>query len=327
VATPAGTQTLIALAPFDALTAPYCQPTPRWRVRCAVRKSARVERVHVWVVRVLWLALPITVGPAVAHALREASGPVRLVSSIGLWALWVVGLVAALVPTTVSLTVLRLLAPVPVVLAVVAMLADAGWRALLALVFGGALVLGAFRGALGRAFVQGSAYGDEVRYPLRPPGQLVLGPLPVLWLLLAGFVAAGPLLLATEQWAVGAAATAVAAGLAVVLPRRFHRLSRRFLVFVPAGLVIHDHLVLVETALFRWRGVRSVARALSDTDALDLTGAALGPAVEVVLADLETIVRVGRRPGESKAVHARAFLCSPTLMDEVLARAAARRLR
>ena len=173
--------------------------------------------------------------------------------------------------------------------------------------------------------MQGSAYGDEVRYPLRPPGPLVLGPLPVLWLLLAGFVAAGPLLLATEQWAAGAAATAVAAGLAVVLPRRFHRLSRRFLVFVPAGLVIHDHLVLVETALFRWRGVLSVARALSDTDALDLTGAALGPAVEVVLADLETIVRVGGHPGESKAVHARAFLCSPTLMDEVLARAAARR--
>ena len=175
--------------------------------------------------------------------------------------------------------------------------------------------------------MQGSAYGDEARYPLRPPGPLVLGPLPVLWLLLAGFVAAGPLLLATERWVVGAAATAVGAGLVVVLPRRFHRLSRRFLVFVPAGLVIHDHLVLVETTLFRWRDVRSVARALADTEALDLTGAALGPAVEVVLTGLETIVRVGRRPGETNAVHAQAFLCSPTLIDEVIARAERRHVR
>jgi len=278
--------------------------------------------VDVWVVRGLWLSLPVTVGPAVGHALGSAGTPVRLVATVGLWLLWTVGLVATLVPTTVSLTVVRLLSPAPTVIAVIALSVDPGWRAIVALVAAAALAAASFRGPFGRAFVQGSAYGDEQRYPLRPPGALVLGPLPVLWLLLAASVAAGPLLLATEHWALGVAASACGVVLLLFLPRRFHRLSRRFLVFVPAGIVIHDHMVLSETVLFRWPTVRSVERALADTEALDLTGGALGPAVEVVLAGLETIVRVGPRPGQTSAVHVQAFLCSPTLIDAVIAQAA-----
>lgn len=281
-----------------------------------------MDRVDVWVVRGLWLALPITVGPGVEHALASASTPVQVVASVGLWLLWTVGLVATLVPTTVSLTVVRLLSPAPTVVAVTALSADPGWRAVLALGAAAALAAVSFRGPFGRAFVQGSAYGDEQRYPLRPPGALVLGPLPVLWLVLVATVVAGPLLLASGQWAFGAAASAAGLALVLILPRRFHRLSRRFLVFVPAGIVLHDHMVLSETVLFRWPTVRTVDRALADTEALDLTGGAMGPAVEVALAGLETIVRVGRRPNQTSAVHARAFLCSPTLIDAVLAQAA-----
>ena len=147
---------------------------------------------------------------------------------------------------------------------VIALVDDPGPAALLAVVAGAAVAVVAFHPQVGRAFVQGSAYGDEARFPLRPPGQLVLGPLPVLWVALAAAVAGGPLLLAARQWAVGAVVSAVAVGLLVVLPRRFHLLSRRFLVFVPAGLALHDHLVLAETAMFRWRAVRSFTRALAD---------------------------------------------------------------
>ena len=89
--------------------------------------------------------------------------------------------------------------------------------------------------------------------------------------------------------------TLVAALALAVLPRRFHLLSRRFLVFVPAGLVVHDHLVLAETALFRWVEVRSVERALAGTTALDLTGGALGAAVEVTLDGEQTVVRAAGR--------------------------------
>ena len=110
-----------------------------------------------------------------------------------------------------------------------------------------------------------------------------------------------------------------------MLPRRFHLLSRRFLVFVPAGLVVHDHLVLAETALFRWIEVRSVERALSGTTALDLTGGALGAALEVTLDGEQTVVRATGRARTPVVVATPAFLCRPTLLDEALAEAASRR--
>jgi hypothetical protein len=280
-----------------------------------------MARTLVWVLRLLWLLLPLTTGLASGEVVDDASSPVRLVAVVGLWGLWLVGLVACLVPTTVALTVLRLLAPAPAVLGVVALVDDPGVVALLAVVTGLAVAAVAFHPQIGRAFVQGSAYGDEARFPLRAPGQLVLGPLPVLWVALAASAAGGPLLLAARQWAVGTVVSAIAVGLLVVLPRRFHLLTRRFLVFVPAGLAIHDHLVLGETAMFRWRSVRSFARALATTEALDLTGGSLGAAVEVVLRAPETVVRRGRRPDESTTVHIAAFLCRPTLLDDAVAEA------
>ena len=245
-------------------------------------------------------------------------------AAIGLWAAWVIGLVAALVPATVSLTTVRLLAPGPAVIAAMVLVVDPGWPAAVALAVGAVLALVAFRPEVGRTFVQASAYGDEARYPLRPPGALLLGPLPLLWSTMAAAVVGGPLLLATGQWIAGAAVSLVAVGLAVVLPRRFHLLSRRFLVFVPAGVVLHDPLGLAETAMFPWRAVVSVSRAFADTQALDLTAGALGPAAEVTLSESGTVVRVGRRRGQTSAVHTRAWLCSPSLLDRAIAEAARR---
>ncbi len=217
---------------------------------------------------------------------------------------------------------LRLLAPAPVAVGVITLVDDPGPAALMAVVAGAAVAVVAFHPQVGRVFVQGSAYGDEARFPLRPPGQLVLGPLPVLWLALAASVAAGPLLLAARQWAVGAVVSAVAVGLLAVLPRRFHVLSRRFLVFVPAGLALHDHLVARrdgDVPLAR----RAVVHAAPwpTTDALDLTGGSLGAAVEVTLREPESVVRKGRRPGDSTAVRTGAFLCRPTLLDGAVAEA------
>jgi hypothetical protein len=58
---------------------------------------------------VAWLLLPVTVGAA-ARPPGRTSTAVHTVAAIELWALWAVDLVAALVPTTANLTVLRLLA-------------------------------------------------------------------------------------------------------------------------------------------------------------------------------------------------------------------------
>ena len=57
-----------------------------------------------------WLVLPLVAGP---HRRRvdDASRPVQVVASIGLWPAGLAVLVATLVPTTVSLTALRVAAP------------------------------------------------------------------------------------------------------------------------------------------------------------------------------------------------------------------------
>ena len=76
-----------------------------------------MDRTVLWVARVAWLLLPVTVGAAASRAGSDTSTAVHTVAAIELWALWAVGLVAALVPTTASLTVLRLLAPAPALVA------------------------------------------------------------------------------------------------------------------------------------------------------------------------------------------------------------------
>ena len=154
-------------------------------------------------------------------------------AAVGLWGLWLVGLVACLVPTTVALTVPASLAPAPAVLGGVALVDDPGVPALLAVVTGLAVAAVAFHPQIGRAFVQGSAYGDEAR-SLCAPGQLVLGPLPVLWVARSIRRRRSAAAVA-RQWAVGTVVAAIAVGLLIVLPRRFHLLTRRFLVFVPAA--------------------------------------------------------------------------------------------
>ncbi|MEA2703793.1 MAG: hypothetical protein QOD63_1738, partial [Actinomycetota bacterium] len=197
-----------------------------------------MPRVLPWLLRGLWVALPFTVGPALAAALDGAGDSVRTVASLGLWLGWAVGVAAVLVPHPIGLTALRLLAPA----AVTAALAAAGAGEPSALAVGWALVSAAwaFTPAVGAEWVNGPSYPNERRYLLRVPGPLLLGPLAVAWALVMAGVAAGPLLLAAERWVAGVVALAVGAPLAWVLARAVHNLARRWAVFVPAGMVLHD---------------------------------------------------------------------------------------
>lgn len=290
-------------------------------------RSSPIERFAVWATRAAWAVLPLGVGPALGHALAGASRPEQLTGSIGAWLVWGVGLVASLVPTTVSLTLWRLLAPGPLVAVIVAALHRADGAATAAALAHGVLV-GAlvFAGEVGEVFVQGSAYGDERRYPLRVPGPLLVGPLPLGWLVAATALLVGPLALAARQWW-GAPVTLVGAAWGWVFAQRCHRLSRRFVVFVPAGFVVHDHLVLADTALFRAADVRGMRLAPAGTDAADATGRALGPAIEVQVND-QKLVLAGtvRNPGGT-GLHVRSVLVSPTRPGRVLDHAESRRWR
>lgn len=281
-----------------------------------------------WPARVTWFVVPVLLGPAVGGALDSASRPVQLVVSIGLWAGWAVVLVATLVPSTVSLTALRVAAPAAVVAAVAAIVADGPSTAtVMGLV--GALVaaLAAFWPGTGEAFVAGSSYGDERRMPLRVPGPLLAGPLVLVWAVAAAGVAAGPLLLAARQWLVGALALAIGLPAAAVAVRSLHTLARRWLVFVPSGVVVHDPLALAEPVLLRRADVRSFGPAPADTTALDLTRGALGLALEVTVAPpVSLVLAAGGGGGVSEATTAAALLVSPTRPGAALVEARRRRL-
>ena len=277
--------------------------------------------------RAVWAGLAVLAGPAFADALGDDSRGVQLVASVGLWLLWAGGLVATLVPTTVSLTAVRLLAPGAVAAAVWAWADGAASRPAAVALASALATLVAFTAEVGRAYVQGSAYGDESRFPLRPPGLLLVGPLPVAWAVTMAAGVAGPLMLGARQWVAGGVAVAAGGPVVVLGVSRLHRLARRWVVLVPAGLVLHDPIALADTALFRRSQIRRLALAGVDTDATDLTLHALGLAVELTLIEPVTVVAAGGRGGpKARPVAVEGVLFSPSRPGALLAEAALRSL-
>ena len=101
---------------------------------------------------------------------------------------------------------------------------------------------------------------------------------------------------------------------------RWHRLSRRWLVVVPVGLVVHDPLVLGETLMLRRNEIGSVALARASTEAADLTGPAGGHAVEISTTQPVTAIFASTpsEPG-GRAIHLTACLVAPTRPGRAIA--------
>ena len=270
------------------------------------------------------MALPFTVGPTLADALDGAGDPVRTVASLGLWIGWSVGVAATLVPHPVSLTGLRVLAPAVVAASLWA--AVDGVPSALAVVWALVTAAWAFTPGIGATWVNGPAYPNERRYPLRAPGTMLAGPLLLAWALLVIALSAGPLLLATRQWVWGALAMAVGAPVVWLLGRSLHTLSRRWAVFVPAGMVLHDPLTLLDPVLFQRSTVARVGPAAAGSDALDLSQRAPGLALEVTLRDEVTFTLLVPLKREGRPATTTKFLFTPTRPGAVLDEARRRRL-
>src|SRR5262245_42834968 len=171
------------------------------------------------------------------------------------------------VPAVVSLTATRVVVPLTIPVAGAA--AIGGADTVPAVGFAVAALAATFladSAAIGRAFVQASAYGDEDRHLLRPPLAYLLAAV-IVWVVWAGPVIAGPLLLADRKWIAGAVSCVVASAGAVWAWRRWHRLSRRWFVLVPTGVVVHDQVVLAETLMLRRPEVAALRLARAGTDA------------------------------------------------------------
>jgi hypothetical protein len=278
-----------------------------------------MERLLPWLVRALWAGLPFTAGPALADALDAASRPVQFVASTGLWLGWAAGMIAAFAPHPIALTALRVMAPAAVVAAVLS-------ASPLAVAWAAVACAWAFAPAIGAAWVNGPAYPNERRFLLRPPGPLLAGPLPLAWALSVAGIAAGPLLLAARQWVLGGLLLLVGWPLAYLLLKSIHNLSRRWAVFVPAGIVLHDPVVLADPTLFRRQDITALRPATS-TEPFDLSQRAPGLGLEMQLAEATTLtlLKPGKREGVS--IHASGLRFTPTRPGAALAEARRRRIK
>lgn len=229
-----------------------------------------------WASRLLLLVPPLL--PGTLSTIGSTAGVARGLATCA-WLAWIVATVGAWLPHPVGLTAAR--CALPVLVALCAAVADGSTASIAGTT---AAVLAAMLSAsaqFGQHYVQAGAYGDERRWLLRLPVPLAL-PTLIGWLALVMPVVAA--------FALGGAGSVVGAGaLAVVsltvvsfVPRRLHRLSRRWLVRVPAGWVLHDDVALEENLLLRT--VAAMSPAPADTTALDLTCLAPGMPLELSLA-------------------------------------------
>jgi hypothetical protein len=178
--------------------------------------------------------------------------------------------------------------------------------------------------AVAVASANGVAYGEERRFPLRTPPALYLGPIPAARLLAVGGIATGPLLLADGNIGWGVAALVLGVPLAFLAARSLQTLARRWLVIVPAGLVIVDAMTLADPLLVVRRQLRGV-RALEPTEpvapgAADLRlGATLGVAAVELDGSLD-VVRAGRRGRGGDTVRSTALVVAVAGRDDLLSR-------
>ncbi len=293
------------------------------------RHLTSVQRLGLWPLRLVWLVLPVAVGPGLMAAVTDRSEPVKLVIEAGLWAGWFAGLVAVLAPSTVALTAIRILAPAGFAAALLAAVTGQSWGNSTLIALGAGLVasLFVFLPMVGDPLINGSAYGSERRMALRPPAAVLLGPIQLAWLAVFVGTITGPLLLAARQWVPGVPALVVGFAIAAQGARSLHQLARRWLVFVPAGFVVHDYYTLAESLLIQRRLKPELGLAAEDPtlDTLDLSGGALGLSLSVRVDEaLPVALRNGRTVTSSSASR---FVFTPTLPGQALAEARVRAIR
>ena len=289
---------------------------------------ASLAKNEIWILRILWVILPFTAGPLFGAALEDTSRGFELAVTIGLWVIWAAVLIAMMVPRTQTFTILRVIAPAAPIAAIWAAVdarndVDPPALAALGIVTTGFAAIMAARSTIGDTFVDGSAYGDESRFLLRTPGALLIGPLQLVWATIVAGAVAGPLLLAAQVWILGAILLVVGWGLAYYLLPVLHRLSNRWLVFVPAGVVVHDKTALREPQLFRKETIAAIGPAPAETELEDLSLSGTGLALRASLTGPSKIVR-NRRGEDTELTDIDGWIVSPNRPGAVVAEARSR---
>ena len=266
-----------------------------------------IPTILTWLTRLAW----VTTAVALSQAIDDLDTGLTIV--ISTWLLWVIGAVAVFVGSPITLTLARTTLPLGIPAAAIVLIAGGNTTlGTIGLLTSLIATYSVFTAEVGQRWVQFAAYGSERRFPLRPPLGFAI-PAVIVWLLSAALALCAVISAERSQTALAIVLGAIAAGFAGLGSTRWHRLSCRWLVLVPAGVVVHDPLVLMETAMWRSHVVSGAALAPAATEAADLTGPATGPALEISLHSSETVVlAAGRKTPEGRAIHLTAALIAPS---------------
>ncbi len=284
-----------------------------------------MNRVGLWPVRALWLLLPFTAGIALGDAMAGGSflgvstadhvlASARTMGGLA-WIGWTAGLLALAIPRVESLTAIRMIAPIAVLLSLWAALSTESVLGLLGAALATIACGYCYAPSIGEVFVNGSAYGDEHRALLRAPIELAAIAAPLMLALMTVAVFAGPLLLARGSWVLGVLALIAGGAIVAIGARALHGLSRRWLVFVPAGVVVHDLMALTDPVLFRQSTVKAFGPIEADraASATDLTRNAFGLPLGLDLTTpTEIVLRTDPRRATGETTMTESLLVAPT---------------
>ena len=286
--------------------------------------------MNLLLLRIAWLTLPVTAGPLAADTLRPWNSSTRVTAEVLLWLLWVVVLVAVLVPRPVTLTIARTGAPLALAFTLVAAISGraSAIATIVAILATGLAAVLVARSPFARVCAQGAAYGDEERFPLKVPPALFIGILPLAVLLVGAGIATGPLLIADDELIIGIVVTALGLPLAALLLRSLHLLSRRWAVLVPAGFVVADPMTLSDAILFPREHILGIGPAdpkiRPPAEAADLRlGAAFGSLAVLLDEDID-LYRRSRGAAEGRRTHL--VIIAPVASADLLRLAKSRRI-
>lgn len=243
-------------------------------------RNLRLKNALHLLLRVSIGCLPF-IGAGVGELLDDRSASVQITGTTVAWVVWGAVVIASFISHPITLTVLRIGTPVVAAFIVfVAVTQGSSGSQIIGAAVGVAILLLSFSAEIGGIYVQASAYGDEKRFALRPPVVLIA---PVLLsVLLADLSILGlPMLVAAKNWAVAIIALiGFFISIKYLLPR-IHLLSRRWLVFVPAGIVVHDEIVLSINLMIRKQDLLQMQLARDNSAAADLSALTWGVPLEL----------------------------------------------
>ena len=210
--------------------------------------------------RVAWLAVPFTTGELLASALDSYTSPFRTSCAIGLWIIWGTTAVAAMIARPFTLGFVRIWMPAGLAVAIWALIETQSSDRLsgteptsfliaISLAVTTLAAVSSLVPSIGTVFINNQNTDLEKRLLLRPPAAVAFVLVPLVWAVIVAGAISGYLLLAAQRWVIGA--VVLVAGIAIVAHgyRSLLILTKRWAVFVPAGLVLHDPLTLGDEAI------------------------------------------------------------------------------